>query len=92
MLLTAMWGLAITGITLALQIRVLKLAPAATDVAMSIFSGIYNVGIGGGAFIGALVISGLGLSWVGLVGAGIGLIALAVWALFLLLIRRTQTV
>ena len=92
MLLTAMWGLAITGITLALQIRVLKLAPAATDVAMSIFSGIYNVGIGGGAFIGALVIGGLGLSWVGLVGAGIGLIGLAVWALFLLLIRRTQTV
>lgn len=70
------WGGCMTAISLALQFQVLKLAPTATDVAMSIFSGIYNVGIGGGAFVGGLVITGLGLAMVGNVGAGIALVAL----------------
>lgn len=74
--LALLWGLAITAITLALQLRVLQLAPSATDVAMSIFSGIYNIGIGGGAFVGSLVIASLGLAMVGYVGAGIALLAM----------------
>lgn len=67
-----------TAISLALQLRVLQLAPNATDVAMSIFSGIYNIGIGGGAFVGGLVITGLGLAMVGNVGAAILVVALLI--------------
>lgn len=85
--LAMLWGLAITAISLAFQLRVLQLAPNATDVAMSIFSGIYNVGIGGGAFVGGLVIASLGLAMVGYVGAGIALIAMVCLMVYL---ARTQ--
>ncbi len=64
-----MWGVSLTALALSLQIRVLKLAPKATDVAMSIFSGIFNIGIGGGAMVGGLVIAGFGLPMIGYVGA-----------------------
>lgn len=86
--LALLWGLAITTITLALQLRVLQLSPNATDVAMSIFSGIYNVGIGGGALVGSLVIASFGLSMVGYVGAGIALIAMLNLILYLALTNR----
>lgn len=85
--LAMLWGLAITAISLAFQLRVLQLAPNATDVAMSIFSGIYNIGIGGGAFVGGLVIASLGLAMVGYVGAGIALIAMVCLMVYL---ARTQ--
>lgn len=80
--LAGFWGLAMTAISLALQVRVLKLAPNSTDVAMAIFSGIYNVGIGGGAFLGSLVISHWGLGVVGDVGAIVSLIAIVLWVGF----------
>ena len=50
--------------------------PQGTEVAMSIYSGIYNVGIGAGALVGGSVCDGMGLRFVGYVGGGIALIAL----------------
>lgn len=79
MVLALVWGGCMTAIGLALQLQVLKLAPDATDVAMSIFSGIYNIGIGGGALVGSLVIAAWGLGMVGNVGALILLLALVVF-------------
>lgn len=80
--LVLMWGVAVTVISLALQLRVLKLAPNATDVAMSIFSAIYNIGIGGGALLGSLVIRGYGLGLIGDVGAGVMVLAVVVFVCF----------
>ncbi|MDF7630414.1 sugar transporter [Erwiniaceae bacterium L1_55_4] len=75
-LLCIFWGMAMMMIGLAMQVRVLSLAPDATDVAMSLFSGIYNIGIGAGALLGNQVSLHMKMSDVGNVGGLIGLVAL----------------
>lgn len=78
--LSVVWGTAIMTISLAMQAKVLTLAPDATDVAMSLFSGIYNIGIGAGALLGNQVILHLGLPSIGFAGATLGIAAL-LWAI-----------
>ena len=75
------WGITICLISLILQVTVLELTPDATDVAMSLYSGIYNIGIGGGAFVGSLVIIHSSMADVGIAGAlfGITALMLAIW-------------
>lgn len=74
--LCIIWGMAMMVIGLAVQVRVLALAPDATDVAMSLLSGIYNIGIGAGALLGNQVSLHLNMASVGYVGGGIGVCSL----------------
>ncbi len=85
MILCLIWGGAMTIIALALQTKVLDAAPDASDVAISMFSGIFNIGIGGGALVGSIVLAKMDISYIGYVGAIFVLIALVI---FYLISRR----
>ena len=84
-ILSLFWGIAIMIITLGVQVKVLALAPDATDVSMALFSGIFNLGIGAGALLGNQVSLHFDMSSIGLVGAVPALAAL-IWSV--LIFRR----
>lgn len=79
-----LWAFAINFYNLVFQSEIIRCAPQGTAVAMSIYSGIYNVGIGAGALIGGYVCSGLSVSYVGYIGGVIALVAVAVCFRYLL--------
>lgn len=87
-LICILWGLAINSYNLSFQSEILQVAPHGTAIAMSIYSGIYNVGIGAGALVGGNVCSYMGISNIGFVGGAIGLVASAYCILRLIPILR----
>lgn len=80
--LAFIWGIGISCIGLALQMRVLQLAPDATDVASAIYSGIFNAGIGAGALFGNQITHHIGLEYIGFSGATLAMIALGIFVFF----------
>ena len=79
--LVFIWGVAIVIVSLGMVSKVLTFASDATDVANSIYSGLYNVGIGGGALLGHYMTTWFGLSNIGIAGALLAAAALAVCSL-----------
>ncbi len=76
-----LWGLSINCFNISLQSCIIEYSPFGTAIAMSIYSGIYNVGIGAGALVGGIVCSHIGIPFVGYVGGAVSLVS----ALFFLL-------
>lgn len=68
------WGAAAMCFSLAMQARVMGLASDARDVAMALFSGLFNVGIGAGALLGNQVAVHWHVSHIGTVAGTIALI------------------
>ncbi len=77
----AIWGVVMLCMVLPLQSKVLRLASDATDVGMSLFSGLFNVGIGAGALLGSQVGIHAGLQHLSLAGGWLGVAGLA-WAVW----------
>ncbi|MCU6671495.1 sugar transporter [Enterobacteriaceae bacterium H4N4] len=81
-ILSIVWGVAIMIIGLGMQVKVLALAPDATDVAMSLFSGIFNLGIGAGALLGNQISLHLSMESIGYLGA-IPALAALIWSVLI---------
>lgn len=81
-ILSLFWGVAIMIIGLGMQVKVLALALDATDVAMSLFSGIFNLGIGAGALVGNQISLHVSMSAIGYLGAIPALVAL-IWSVLI---------
>lgn len=81
-ILSVCWGVAMMIIGLGMQVKVLALAPDATDVAMSLFSGIFNLGIGAGALVGNQISLHFSMSAIGYLGA-IPALAAFIWSILI---------
>lgn len=79
------WGVSNTCCNVASQSELIALTPQQdTAVAMSIYSGIFNLGIGTGAAIGGVVCSVASVGGVGVVGGLCSVVAICVWLWWLL--------
>lgn len=66
----AVWGACATAFNVAAQAEIIRVTSQdASAVAMSIFSGLFNVGIGAGSILGGIICDGPGIAWVGAAGA-----------------------
>lgn len=79
--LLAVWGATATAYNVAMQSNmILVTTPESTPVAMSIFSGIFNLGIGSGAFFGGAICSHFSIAYIGFAGGLLAIAALIYWA------------
>lgn len=80
-----LWGIGTTCCNVALQSELIAMTPTdSTAVAMSIYSGIFNLGIGTGAAVGGAVCASSSVGYVGVAGGACSVVALGVWAWVLL--------
>ena len=79
------FGMSTTAFNVAFQAEIINHSPAvAAAVSMSIFSGIYNLGIGSGTALGGIVCNHLSIAYIGLAGAAIAVVTLILWRLRIL--------
>lgn len=80
MAICGLWGLSVNGFNVAMQQEIIDNAPTeATAVAMSIYSGTYNLGIGSGTFLGGAVCTYTSIHSIGYVGGAIVFAGLMFW-------------
>jgi DHA1 family inner membrane transport protein len=75
--LLAIAGMALSGVPTAVQNRIMQVAPGSTEMASAGNSAGFNVGIGGGALIGGVLLPVYGVRSTALVGAVLAAAGLA---------------
>ena len=81
-----LWGACATAFNIGFQSEIIKGVEAdSSSVAMSMFSGIFNYGIGAGSAVGGVVVTHVGIGYIGFAG---GAIAAAGWLVAVLLLFR----
>ncbi len=76
-----MWGLCATAFNVAFQSEIISFTSQdASAVAMSIFSGLFNLGIGCGSAVGGAVVAAGGIAQIGFVGAAIAAVGVVLAA------------
>lgn len=71
------WGCCATAFNVAFQSEVIRAVEAdESSVAMSIFSGLFNFGIGAGSALGGFVVTSLSVGLLGVVGGAVGVVCL----------------
>lgn len=71
-----LWGLIFTLFNLVTEFEVIRYSPQYATIAVAIYSSIFNIGIGAGAFIGGMALTYISLSSIGYIGGIIACIAL----------------
>lgn len=86
------WGIAMTFMNLVFQAELMAAEKKATTVAMALYSGLFNVGIGAGPVLGAWAINGSGLQNTGYIGVAVALVGSAVCVIYVMRYgRRSKT-
>ena len=74
--LCVLWGMAATAFNVGLQAETIQVTTSAeAPVAMSIFSGIFNLGIGSGTWLGGLLCTYVSITCIGFAGAAFAFLA-----------------
>ncbi len=82
--MVVVWGICGTVFNVAFQAEVIRYSPAdASTVAMSIFSGLFNLGIGCGSALGGAVVEEVSIAVVGFVGAAVAAVGFLLFAFWL---------
>jgi MFS transporter, DHA1 family, inner membrane transport protein len=76
--LLGLFGFSLSGLAISVQSRVLDTAPGNPEIASAGNSAVFNVGIGGGALLGGLLLPGLGVRSIDVAGGLLAAAALAV--------------
>ena len=81
----ALWGLFATSFNVTFQNETMRASPSdATAISMSLFSGIFNVGIAMGSIIGGVVTDSASVGDIGMVGAAFVIAAAIITAFYVI--------
>ena len=72
------WGLMFTAFNLVTEYEVIRHSPPYTTIAVALYSSIFNIGIGCGAFLGGMVLAGYSISYIGYAGSLVAILALPI--------------
>ena len=70
------WGLAFTSFNAVTEFEVIRHSPQNTTIAVALYSSIFNIGIGCGAFVGGAGLTGFSIPYIGYIGGIIAITAL----------------